>query len=72
MYALAQVALHSDGAQAIVDVKELNHVLVLLESPHSDVRKWTCGLVGVLALHESTARAIMKLNPCVQLVSLLQ
>ncbi|KAF7356829.1 hypothetical protein MVEN_01018400 [Mycena venus] len=71
-YALSQIALWPDGAQAIVEAKVLDHVWGLFESPYSDIRKRTCGLVGILALHQSTAAAILKLNPCVQLVSLLR
>jgi hypothetical protein len=71
-YALAQIASWSDGAQVIVDSQALEHVSVLLESPSPDVREWTCKLVGNLAGHKSTAPAVLELNPCERLVSLLQ
>jgi hypothetical protein len=93
-WALSEIAQWLDGAQAIVDAKALDHVLIspkpdisfdkatnyerlvviLLESPKSEVREWTCQLVGRLASHYSTAPAIfeLELKPCVRLVSLLR
>ncbi|KAF7326403.1 hypothetical protein MVEN_02618000 [Mycena venus] len=72
MDALTQIALRSDGAQAIVDAKALDHDFKILESPNAKVREWTCKLVGRLAIHESIVPAILEINPCVPLVSLLR
>ncbi|KAJ7850054.1 armadillo-type protein [Mycena olivaceomarginata] len=70
-YTLSRIALRVDGAKGVVDAKALDHVLLLLESPNSDTRRWACELTGNLTFHEFTAPAILKLNPSVQLVSLL-
>ncbi|KAJ7355589.1 armadillo-type protein [Mycena albidolilacea] len=70
-YALSQITRWEDGAKAVVDAKALDHVLRLLQSPNLHIRAWACVLTANLAFHESTAPAIFKLNPSVQLVSLL-
>jgi hypothetical protein len=70
-YALSQIALWVDGAKGVVDAKALDHVLRLLKSPNPDTRELASRLVGNLALHESTAPAVLKLNPSMQLVSSL-
>ncbi|KAJ7830051.1 armadillo-type protein [Mycena olivaceomarginata] len=70
-YALSQITLWADGAKGVVDAKVLDHVLRLLKSPNPDTRESASKLVGNLASHESTAPAVLKLNPSVQLVSLL-
>ncbi|KAJ7850036.1 armadillo-type protein [Mycena olivaceomarginata] len=70
-YALTQIARWVDGAKAVVDAKALDHILTLLQSPNPYIRTCACELTGNLASHESTAPAILKLNPSVQLVSLL-
>ncbi|KAJ7880392.1 armadillo-type protein [Mycena olivaceomarginata] len=70
-YALSQIAQWVDGAKGVVDAKVLDHVLRLLKSPNPDTREQASILVGNLACHESTALAVLKLNPSVQLVSLL-
>ncbi|KAJ7880387.1 armadillo-type protein [Mycena olivaceomarginata] len=70
-YTLSQIAQWVDGAKGVVDAKALDHVLRLLESPNPDTREWASNLVGWVASHESTAPAVVKLNPSVQLVSLL-
>ncbi|KAJ6485870.1 armadillo-type protein [Mycena sanguinolenta] len=71
VYALSQIARWVDAPQVIVQVKAATHVLRLLGSPSSEVRAWTCELVGRLASEESTARAILKLKPCGRIVSSL-
>ncbi|KAF7356863.1 hypothetical protein MVEN_01022000 [Mycena venus] len=68
---LARVACWLPYAQIIVDAKATDYIPDLLESLNQDVRKWTCELVAELAKHGSTAPAIFKLQPYVQLVSLL-
>ncbi|KAJ7850060.1 armadillo-type protein [Mycena olivaceomarginata] len=70
-YALSRIALRVDGAKGVVDTKVLDYVLRLLESPNPGARRWACYLAANLASHEFTALAILKLNPSVQLVSLL-
>ncbi|KAF7354159.1 hypothetical protein MVEN_01103500 [Mycena venus] len=71
-YALAQISQWIDGAQAVIEADVIDHVLELLGSPNSDVRKWTCRLVGNLAEHKSTAPSILELKPSAPLVSLLR
>ncbi|KAJ7830059.1 armadillo-type protein [Mycena olivaceomarginata] len=70
-FSLSQIARWVGGAKGVVDAKVLDHVLRLLESPNLNIRQWASDLVGQLASHESTAPAVLKLNPSVQLVSLL-
>ncbi|KAJ7826829.1 armadillo-type protein [Mycena leptocephala] len=72
MYALYEISFWPDGAQAALEAKTLNHVVELLESPQSGVRKWMCWTVGRFAKHESTAVAVLGLKPCPQLVGLLR
>jgi hypothetical protein len=72
MYALSQIALWPDGAQAALEAKTLDHVTKLLLSPQSDVQRQTCWTVGRFTRHESTAVAVLGLKPCPQLVGLLQ
>ncbi|KAF7350420.1 hypothetical protein MVEN_01347000 [Mycena venus] len=72
VHALSQIAQSLDGAQAIVDAGPLGHMLDLLTSPSSAIRKWTCLLVGNLACHESTRAAVLALKPSHYLVSSLR
>ncbi|KAF7356955.1 hypothetical protein MVEN_01031500 [Mycena venus] len=69
-YALSQIAQWSDGAEAIVAAKVLDHVSALLESSNTNVRIWTCEIVKKLATHESTAPAVLRLKLWAGLVSL--
>ncbi|KAJ7234567.1 armadillo-type protein [Mycena rebaudengoi] len=64
--ALSKVAKTADGAQAIVDVKGLDHMLNLLESDSLAVRERACNLVARLAEHRFLAPDI-----CAGLVALL-
>ncbi|KAJ7850012.1 armadillo-type protein [Mycena olivaceomarginata] len=68
---LSQITQWVDGVKGVVDAKALDHVLRLLESPNLDTREWACVLTRNVALHKSTAPAILNLNPSVQFVSLL-
>jgi polysaccharide deacetylase 2 family uncharacterized protein YibQ len=70
-YTLSQIAQWVDGMKGVVDAKVLDHISRLLESPNPDTQQRASILVGNLACHESTAPAVLKLNPSVQLVSLL-
>ncbi|KAJ6485871.1 armadillo-type protein [Mycena sanguinolenta] len=70
MYTSCQIARWVDGAKAMIDAKVLEYVS--FESPTPSIRRWACELVGMLASHESTAPAVLKLNPCGRLVSFLE
>ncbi|KAJ7140612.1 armadillo-type protein [Mycena epipterygia] len=68
---LALIIKSPEGAQAAVDANALDDVTTLLESRNAEVRSWTCEMLGELALHEATARAVLAIKPCDRLVSLL-
>ncbi|KAJ7880296.1 hypothetical protein B0H14DRAFT_1571852 [Mycena olivaceomarginata] len=70
-YTLSQIAHLVDGAKGVVDAKAVAYVLPLFRSSDSYTRRYAYELAGHLASHESTAPAILKVNPSVQLVSLL-
>ncbi|KAF7356746.1 hypothetical protein MVEN_01009600 [Mycena venus] len=70
-YALSRIAQWPDGAQAMLEAQALNHISRLLELSHTQIRRWTCNLVGNLASHASTGPAILALKPCELLVPLL-
>jgi hypothetical protein len=72
LHALAQIALWPDGSKAAVDANVLDYIGELLESSSTWVRFMTCRLVGNLALHEFSAPAVLTLNPCARIVSLLR
>lgn len=44
----------------------------LLESQNAEVREWTWEILGGLARHEGTVGAVLKLDPCLRLVSFLK
>jgi hypothetical protein len=69
--ALREIAKRVDGAQAVVDAKAVDYILILLESPGPRVR-WACMLLERLAGHDFGARAILESGVCVRLVSLLR
>ncbi|KAF8192725.1 armadillo-type protein [Mycena galopus ATCC 62051] len=68
---LFQIARSEDGAQAIVNANAKDYILVLLNSPSTKVWESTCRLVGILSSYESTAPAILDIESCTQIVSLL-
>lgn len=72
IYALSEITQWLDGAQAAVAASVVDHILELLKSTSSRVRGSTCWTVGRLALQGSTAVAVLTVDPCVQLVSLLR
>jgi hypothetical protein len=72
MYALYKLALWPDGAQAILDATTLDRITQFLESPNANVRCWTCHTVGGLAIHQSTAVALLAVKPSPKLVDLLR
>jgi hypothetical protein len=61
-----------NGAEAAVDANILGSVAELLESPSADVRMWTCRLLGWLGRFRSTTEAVLSIEPCKRLVSLLR
>ncbi|KAJ7829710.1 armadillo-type protein [Mycena leptocephala] len=69
---LHQIAISPEGAQAAVDANVLECVAELLSSPNARVQILTCGMLGWLARHETTVPAVLSLNPCQPLVSLLR
>ncbi|KAJ7051427.1 armadillo-type protein [Mycena amicta] len=72
MHALSQIVFWPDGVHAARAAKTLDYLSELLQSPASGVRKWTCWTVGRFSMHQSTSVAVLRLNPCPQLVSLLR
>ncbi|KAJ7483751.1 armadillo-type protein [Mycena galericulata] len=71
-YALTQIALWSDGAQAVVDAKVPYFFQELLESPNAEVRRISCRLVGNLAGHiKPFVPKVLESKLCMELVSLL-
>ncbi|KAJ7697856.1 armadillo-type protein [Mycena rosella] len=69
--ALCWIAQWPDGAKNVVDAHMLYYVGDLLESPSSEVRRWTCLTLGTLASRESTSTSTVIL--CAdRLVSLLR
>ncbi|KAJ7895355.1 armadillo-type protein, partial [Mycena leptocephala] len=71
LYALSSIARWLDGAQAVATAGTLDTVYKLIWSLNSQVQRLTCELLGNLAHHRSTAGAVMGVNPCARLVSLL-
>ncbi|KAJ6563032.1 armadillo-type protein [Mycena vulgaris] len=70
--ALSPLATSLDGAHAVLNSETLNHLAELVQSPHTQVRKWTCQMIGNLARHDVTAMHVSGRGPCGQLVSLLR
>ncbi|KAJ6545643.1 armadillo-type protein [Mycena capillaripes] len=68
---LYRIVTSSEGAQAAVDANVLECMAELLSSPKASVRRWSCKMLGQLVCHKSTVRAVMSVNPCQPLVSLL-
>ncbi|KAJ7479048.1 armadillo-type protein [Mycena latifolia] len=69
---LSRIARVEEGAQAAVDAKVLDCVEELLDSPNTMVCLWTSKILGELALHKAIVPAILAVNPCPQLVFLMQ
>ncbi|KAF7358381.1 hypothetical protein MVEN_00888200 [Mycena venus] len=72
MFALARMAEFQDGAEAAANEKLLDRVVEVLYSPNHNARRFACKAIGELVHHESTAPAILALNPAVRLVFLLR
>jgi hypothetical protein len=71
-FALCEIAQWLEGAKAIVDSKALDHVSLLFKSPNPCARMWTCFLVARFAHHGLDVPAVLKLEPSLQLLSLLR
>lgn len=72
LHALACIAQSLSGAQAAIDAKILVLTNDLLDSPNAQLRMLTCQMLGHLSCHESPANAVLSVNPCLRLVSLLR
>ncbi|KAF7369638.1 hypothetical protein MVEN_00294800 [Mycena venus] len=70
MRALVFIASHSDGAVAMCGAGATHIIDLLLESSESDIRNWTCNLLGNLARFGATATAAWEDNRCQKLVKL--
>ncbi|KAJ7493904.1 armadillo-type protein [Mycena latifolia] len=68
---LTLVATTPDGARSVVDANVLDYMAELLEYPEPGVQLWMCELLAKLAWHDSTRDAVLCVNPCMRLVSLL-
>ncbi|KAJ7768091.1 armadillo-type protein [Mycena maculata] len=69
--ALINIALLSNGAQAVVAANVLGEIAEVLKSPNKEVRIAACKLVGRLADHDSIALAVFEAGSCISLVALL-
>ncbi|KAJ7494089.1 armadillo-type protein [Mycena latifolia] len=67
---LRKIAYSLAGAEGVVAANTLHYLMQGLCSPSSSVRWGACSLTGALARHESTALAILAINPCKQLMAL--
>ncbi|KAJ6523079.1 armadillo-type protein [Mycena vulgaris] len=72
MYALCCLAARWKGAQALVDAGVLECVGTLLDSGKASIRSQTCTILARLACHATTVAAVLSINPCERLVSILQ
>ncbi|KAJ7494113.1 armadillo-type protein [Mycena latifolia] len=71
-YALVAIANWPDGAEAAVTAQVLDHVPKWFSSWHYGTRQAACQLVEKLARHKSTVGAVMDLEPCERLVTILE
>ncbi|KAF7369639.1 hypothetical protein MVEN_00294900 [Mycena venus] len=68
--ALVSIACWPAGVLALVDSGALQQIDKLLESTESDVRKWTCNLIGNLAHFKETISIVWNKNRCRRLLEL--
>ncbi|KAJ6545886.1 armadillo-type protein [Mycena vulgaris] len=61
-----------EDALTVANSLALYHVDTLPESPNDEFRSWTCMILAQLACHETTVAAVLSINPCEWLVSILQ
>ncbi|KAJ7208878.1 armadillo-type protein [Mycena pura] len=71
IYALAKLAWWPEGAQTVITANTLAHLSRLLESSNANIRRWSCDLVGILAIHDTSAPAILAVMPFERMLSLL-
>ncbi|KAJ7208877.1 armadillo-type protein [Mycena pura] len=71
IYALSKLARWPEGAQAVVTANALTHVSELRKSSNADIQRWSCNLAGNLVIYENSMTAILAVNPCEKIVSLL-
>lgn len=71
IHTLSQVSREPEGAQAVLDAKAADYIPLLLENKSTKVLERTCRLLDNLISHESTAPAILELNICPMVASLL-
>ncbi|KAJ7494163.1 armadillo-type protein [Mycena latifolia] len=69
-YLLRSIAYSPAGAEGVVAANMLHYLLDGLGSPSPDIRKAACLLMETLMKHQSTAAAVIDLNPCKQLVAI--
>ncbi|KAJ7629297.1 armadillo-type protein [Mycena rosella] len=69
---LSWIAIPADGAKAVVQATVLDCVIKLLDSRAPGVRQWTCAILGEVASKKTMAPAVLKVKPCLRLVSLLR
>ncbi|KAJ7803038.1 armadillo-type protein [Mycena leptocephala] len=71
IYALSRIIEWPEGAQAAVDANALQLVPELLDSSDALTRELASKMLGKLALHRSTAPAVLGLKPCEWITSFL-
>ncbi|KAJ7479227.1 armadillo-type protein [Mycena latifolia] len=69
LFELWRISLRPSGAQVVMDADVLHLLPGLLDSPNTQVRRWTCNMLGELARHDVIS-VTMKI--CEQVVSLLR
>ncbi|KAJ7203285.1 armadillo-type protein [Mycena pura] len=69
--ALANLSLWIQGAESVVNTKSLEYSLALLNCTDAKAQAYACIMLGNLSDHEATWPAVLAINPCLQLVSLL-
>ncbi|KAJ7494045.1 armadillo-type protein [Mycena latifolia] len=72
LHALVAIATWLDGAEAVVAAQVLDHVPKWFTSPDHWMRRSACRLLEKLARHKSTAAAVMDLELCERLVTIIQ
>ncbi|KAJ7137358.1 armadillo-type protein [Mycena crocata] len=72
MYTLSQITSQPNGANAAMDATVLKCTPELLQSVNSEVRRWTCYMLGNLAGDENFTVAVLASVQCPQLVVLLR
>ncbi|KAJ7686196.1 armadillo-type protein [Mycena rosella] len=70
---LAEISDASENIGPCADVytDALPTLVMFLQSPEAEAVKWTCRILGNIAVHETLLAATLNADPCVPLVSLL-